>query len=169
MKITIETKGKISKEESQEAFQVADEVFALLMKVGYENNVEIIKVTCWREHEIGPVQLAGHYGLDFQLVFSSLPKSKQDQVKAVARWNKARYKDRILVYKDEVVPSRLLPPGEPREISLQDEEIKTLAVALIEAMRMVIQDRWEYLSGRIAPLGIANKKLECLTKVSTKT
>lgn len=166
-KITVETKGEILEKERQEAFQIADKTFTLLKEVGYENIVEIIKVTCWREYEIAGVQ-AGHYGLDFQLVFSLPSISKKDQPKMVVRWNKVRDRDKILAYKDQIVPSKYLPPGEPQGIKLRDEEIKTLAAALIEAMRMAIQDRQDYLGGKVERLAITNKGLEPLTKVPAR-
>lgn len=164
-KITIETKGKVSKKESEEAFQIANKTFDLLKEAGYENNVEIIKVTCWREREIAGVQ-AGHYGVDFQLVFvvprpSIPPLVKEEGFKVIALWNKTRYKNVISVYKDE---HDLKMRALPQYINLQDEEVETLAKILIEAMRVAIRDRRSRLHEKVELLNIAERELEPLTK-----
>lgn len=179
-KITVEIKKEtsifgeklqVSEKEQQKVFQIAAKTLALLEEIGWEDRVEIIKATAWKD-EYGPERILG-LKTDFQVVFSPSIVStsdreeekfkKEQRLKVTARWNDR--KNSISVYKDEIGPT-----GDKYlcYLSPEDREIDTLARALIEAMEAGICKRLKELQNTTHWLEEADRELTSLCQVPAK-
>jgi len=137
------------------AFQVALTTLTLLDESHFEGKVEVIKIT-WSADQLG--QRERPLDTDFHVVFTPLLWSLwQDEFQVVARWNIGHKTVSIYKYDaKERVESYITG------ISLADESVNSLAKALIQAMRAIIQERKPFFSQASEKLTQADAQLVAL-------
>ncbi|MBU2577219.1 hypothetical protein KKA69_00115 [Patescibacteria group bacterium] len=138
------------------AFQVALTTLTLLDESHFEGKVEVIKIT-WSADQLG--QRERPLDTDFHVVFTPLLWSLwQDEFQVVARWNIGHKTVSIYTYDEEKKRVGSSITG----ISLADESVNSLAKALIQAMRAIIQERKPFFSQASEKLTQADAQLVAL-------
>lgn len=166
-KITIEAgeylgQGKVSSVEREKFFQIANKVFALLEKIGYDYEHNFLKVKLCKFEM--PIENSKREALvlsaEFQLVFypplMATLKPREVEVRVIAQWWENK-KEKLIVYKNAIEESNRL-----NDVHLPSDEVETWATTLLSVIQVGIIDRQVHFNDVQESLRVVRIDLEHL-------